>query len=147
LRGRSASTKDTRSARVACEHALEAHVSCTLTVQQGTEGQLWRFSISGLVPGGETDLWSVVSSYSVWGGACGQPRARANSSLGTSFGQPGASSFFEPGSGRSHKETWTGCIASLTTSTKSSLKASRSVSSLSLAEKASKVFLASYLRR
>ena len=37
-------------------------------------------------------------------------------------------------SGRSHKETWEGCIVSLTTLVKSSLKASRSVSSLSLAE-------------
>ena len=45
------------------------------------------------------------------------------------------------GSGRSHKETCAGCIVSLTTSTRSSLKASRSVSSLSLAEKASRVFL------
>src|SRR5918997_6460381 len=50
-------------------------------------------------------------------------------------------------SGRSHIETWAGCIVSLTTLVKSSLKASRSVSSLSLAEKASSVFLASYLLR
>ncbi len=40
-----------------------------------------------------------------------------------------------------------GCIVSLTTLVKSSLKASRSVSSLSLAEKASRVFLASYFLR
>jgi hypothetical protein len=66
---------------------------------------------------------------------------------GSSFGQPGASSFFEAVSGRSHKETWAGCIVSLTTSTRSSLKASRSVSSLSFAEKASSVFAASYLLR
>ena len=50
-------------------------------------------------------------------------------------------------SGRSHRETWAGCIVSLTTPTISSLKASRSVSSLSLAEKASRVLAASYLRR
>src|SRR3712207_3445246 len=50
-------------------------------------------------------------------------------------------------SGRSHKETWAGCIVSLTTPTRSSLKASRSVSSLSLAEKASRVMAASYLLR
>src|SRR5215207_4507947 len=40
------------------------------------------------------------------------------------------------GSERSHSETWAGCIVPLTTPTRSSLKASRSVSSLSLAEKA-----------
>ena len=37
-----------------------------------------------------------------------------------------------------------GCIVSLTTPIRSSLRASRSVSSLRVAEKASKVFLASY---
>jgi hypothetical protein len=47
-------------------------------------------------------------------------------------------------SGRSHSETWAGCMVSFTTPTRSSLSASRSVSSLSLAEKASRVFLASY---
>jgi hypothetical protein len=48
-------------------------------------------------------------------------------------------------SGRSHNETCAGCIVSLTTPTRSSFNTSRSVSSLSLAEKASRVFLASYL--
>jgi hypothetical protein len=43
-------------------------------------------------------------------------------------------------SGRNHKETWAGCIVSLTTPTRSSLKASRFVSFLSFAEKASSVF-------
>jgi hypothetical protein len=51
------------------------------------------------------------------------------------------------GSGRRPKETWAGCIVSLTTPMRSSLKASRSISSLSLAEKASRVFAASFLRR
>jgi hypothetical protein len=51
------------------------------------------------------------------------------------------------GSGRNHKETWEGCIVSLTTFTRSSLKALRSVSSLSLAEKASTVLAASYFLR
>jgi hypothetical protein len=46
-----------------------------------------------------------------------------------------------------HKETWAGCMVSLTTPTRSSRKASRSVSPLSLAEKASRVFLASYFLR
>lgn len=41
---------------------------------------------------------------------------------------------------RSHKETWTGCIVTFTIPTRSSLKVSRSVSSRSLAEKASRVF-------
>jgi hypothetical protein len=50
-------------------------------------------------------------------------------------------------SGRNHKETCAGCIVSLTTPTRSSLNASRSVSFLSLAEKASRVFAASYLLR
>ena len=50
-------------------------------------------------------------------------------------------------SGRNQSETWAGCIVSLTTPTRSSFNASRSVSSLSLEEKASKVFLASYFLR
>ena len=50
-------------------------------------------------------------------------------------------------SGRSHSETRAGCIVSLTTPTRSSLKASRSVSSRSLAENVSRVFLASYFLR
>jgi hypothetical protein len=54
-------------------------------------------------------------------------------------GQP-----FGVASGRSHRETRVGCIVSLTTPTRSPLSASRSVSSLSLTEKASRVFLASY---
>ena len=67
---------------------------------------------------------------------------------GRFFDQPGASSFFEAVSGRSHsRETCAGCIVSLTTPTRSSLRALRSVSSLSFAEKASRVFVASYLRR
>jgi hypothetical protein len=52
-----------------------------------------------------------------------------------------------PLSGRNHSEMWAGCIVSLTTSSKSSLKGSRSASSRSLAEKASRVLAASYLRR
>jgi hypothetical protein len=52
---------------------------------------------------------------------------------------------FEAVSGRSHNETWAGCIVSLTTPTSSSFSASRSVSSLSLTEKSARVFLASYL--
>ena len=64
-----------------------------------------------------------------------------------SLDQLGMSSFFEVVSERNHKETWAGCIVSLTTLTRSSLSAFRSVSSLSLAKKASRVFLASYLRR
>jgi hypothetical protein len=40
-----------------------------------------------------------------------------------------------------------GCIVSLTTLVKSSHRASRSVSSLSLAEKATRVFLAPYFLR
>src|SRR5829696_7808949 len=50
-------------------------------------------------------------------------------------------------SGRNHTGTCAGCIVSLTTPTSSLLRASRSVSSLSLAEKASRVFLASYFLR
>jgi hypothetical protein len=54
---------------------------------------------------------------------------------------------FKVVSERNHKETWAGCIVSLTTPTRSPLNASRSVSSLSLVEKASRVFLASYFPR
>ena len=50
-------------------------------------------------------------------------------------------------SGRNHKETCAGCIFSLTTPTSSLLNASKSVSSRSLAEKASSVLLASYFLR
>ncbi len=50
-------------------------------------------------------------------------------------------------SGRNHSETCAGCIVLLTTATRSSLRASRSVSWLSVAEKASRVFLASYFLR
>ena len=48
---------------------------------------------------------------------------------------------------RNHSETWAGCIVSLTTPTRSSLSAARSVSLRSLAEKASRVFTASYFLR
>jgi hypothetical protein len=58
-----------------------------------------------------------------------------------------ALSLFRGLSGCSHKETWMGCIVSLTTPTRSSLSASRSVSLRSLAEKASRVLAASYLLR
>jgi hypothetical protein len=54
---------------------------------------------------------------------------------------------FAPGWGRNHSETCVGCIVPLTTVTRSSLRASRSVSWLSVAEKASRVFLASYFLR
>src|SRR5215217_7844532 len=50
-------------------------------------------------------------------------------------------------SGRNHKETWTGRIVSLTTPTRSLLSVARSVSLRSLAEKASRVFTASYFLR
>src|SRR5215210_6936538 len=48
---------------------------------------------------------------------------------------------------RSHRETWAGCIVSLTTPTMSSLRAPRSVSLRNLDKKASNAFLASYLLR
>ncbi len=44
----------------------------------------------------------------------------------------------------SHRITWAGCIVSLTTATSSLFNASRLVSWCSLAEKASRVFAASY---
>jgi hypothetical protein len=56
-------------------------------------------------------------------------------------------SSFASVSGRNHSETCVGCIVPLTTVKRSSLKASRSVSWFSVAEKASNVFLASYLLR
>src|SRR5919107_5617890 len=58
-----------------------------------------------------------------------------------------ACSPFEGVSGRSHSETWAGCIVSATTPTRSSLRASRSVSSRKRAEKALRVFAASYFLR
>jgi hypothetical protein len=67
--------------------------------------------------------------------------------LRASFDQPDTFPFFEAVSGRNQSETWAGCIVSFTTLTRSSLKASRSVSSRSLAEKAPRVFLASYVLR
>jgi fumigallin biosynthesis monooxygenase-like protein len=62
-------------------------------------------------------------------------------------GQSDAPSFFEAVSGRSHNETWAGCMVSRTTLTSSLFSASKSVSSLSLAEKASRVLAASYFLR
>jgi hypothetical protein len=61
--------------------------------------------------------------------------------------QLSTSSFASVALGRSHKEAWAGCIVSLTTPTRSSLSVSRSVSLRSWAEKASRVFLASYFLR
>jgi hypothetical protein len=55
-----------------------------------------------------------------------------------------AFSTFRDVAGRNHREMWAGCIVSLTTPTRSSLNASRSVSFRNCAEKVSKVFLASY---
>ena len=52
---------------------------------------------------------------------------------------------FEGDSGRSQSETCAGCIVSLTNPTSSASSTSRSVSSRSMAENASSVFLASYL--
>ena len=46
--------------------------------------------------------------------------------------------------GLSHKETWAGCIVSITTPTRSLFNSCRSVLSLSLEENSSRVFLASY---
>jgi hypothetical protein len=81
-------------------------------------------------------------------GACEPPAAQSGEDLARgSFDQPGTSSFFEVVSGRNHRETWTGCIVSRTTPTSSAFSASRSVSSLSLAEKASRVLAASYFLR
>ena len=54
---------------------------------------------------------------------------------------------FETLSGCSHKEMWAGCRVFLTTPTRSSLSALRSVSLRSLAEKASRVLAASYFLR
>jgi hypothetical protein len=67
--------------------------------------------------------------------------------LGQLWGCPTPSLCLGGGSGFSHRETWAGCIVSLTTPMRSPLRESRSVSSRSLEEKASRVFLASYLRR
>src|SRR5215210_6676817 len=54
---------------------------------------------------------------------------------------------FRAGSGCNHSETWAGCIVCLTTLTKSSLSAFRSVSSRSFIENPSSVLAASYLLR
>jgi hypothetical protein len=62
-------------------------------------------------------------------------------------GSYSACSPFGAVAGRNHKETWAGCIVSLTTPTTSLFSACKSVSSLSFAEKASRVFLASYFLR
>ena len=54
---------------------------------------------------------------------------------------------FRAGSGCNHSEACAGCIVSFTTPTRSSLNASRSVSSRNWAEKVSMVFTASYFLR
>ena len=65
-------------------------------------------------------------------------RARISVGLTRLLDHFDASARLGGGSVRSHKETCVGCIVSLTTPTRSSLKASRSVSSLSLDENASR---------
>src|SRR5215208_7346211 len=81
----------------------------------------------------------------------GAEGSQGDNSFLTSLGQrPSPASERSPfcaGSGRNHKETCAGCIVSLTTPTSSLFSACRSVSSLSFAEKASSVFLASYFLR
>ena len=81
-------------------------------------------------------------------GLCGSP---AHVLLGIFLAQRwvnegGYSAFSRRGvvSGRNHSETLAGCMVSSTVVTNSAFKLSRSVSSRSLAEKASSVFLASY---
>jgi hypothetical protein len=91
------------------------------------------------------------SPHRIKGGAAFDSRSthlmRGTILLGVSLGQSGTWSLLATVSERNHKETWAGCIVSLTTPTRSSLNASRSVSSLSLTEKASNVFAASYFLR
>src|SRR5215204_3402173 len=72
----------------------------------------------------------------------GEPGGRTATDQACTFSVPLPTS----AGGRSHNETWVGCIVSLTTPTRSLLTASRFVLSLSLAPKASNVFVASYLR-
>ncbi len=77
----------------------------------------------------------------------GAPAMRGHALALGGFDQPDTSPLFEAVSGRSHNETCAGCIVSPTTPTTSLVSASRSVSSRNLAEKASKVFAASYFLR
>src|SRR5215211_975455 len=96
-------------------------------------------SVQGrLIPG------SLLSLDTEHGQTC---RRRDGRSVGLGAPYSGPSLLLGGSSGRSHSETCAGCIVSLTTPTRSSRKVSRSVSFLSLAEKASSVLAASYLRR
>ena len=81
----------------------------------------------------------VKSSY---GGVCaGKPGSGAGAHPDDSPPRPASVG------DRSHKRTCAGCTVFLTTPTSSLLSASRSVSSRSFVEKASRVFLASYFLR
>src|SRR5215211_2305792 len=96
-------------------------------------------SVQGrLIPG------SLLSLDTEHGQTC---HRRDGRSVGLGAPYSGPSLLLGGSSGRSHSETCAGCIVSLTTPTRSSRKVSRSVSFLSLAEKASSVLAASYLRR
>src|SRR5215208_1518643 len=75
---------------------------------------------------------------------CDRPALPHTARSGPVLSDYSAFSPFGDVSGRSHRETRSGRIVSRTTVTSSAFKPSRSVSSRSLAENASSVFLASY---
>ena len=75
----------------------------------------------------DLNCWSVRDGH--YPRACELPTHVGEHLAEVLFGQVGTFSFLEAVSGSSHKETWAGCIVSLTTPIRSSLKASRSVSS------------------
>ena len=117
------------------------HTYATLLLARGTHPTYVQKSL------GHASVQLTLDRYSHWMPSMSRNTAAGmDEALGLAT-YSGPSLPLRGSSGRSHKETWEGCIVSLTTPTRSSLRASRSVSSLSLAEKASRVFLASYFLR
>jgi hypothetical protein len=93
---------------------------------------------------GHASVQLTLERYSHWMPSMGRNAADGiDEALGSAI-YSGPSVVLSEGSGRNHKETWAGCIVSPTTAFRSPLKVSRSVASLSFAEKASSVFEASY---
>jgi hypothetical protein len=117
------------------------HTYATLLLSRGTHPTYVQKSL------GHASVQLTLDRYSHWMPSMGRNTAEGiDEALGEAT-YSGPSLPLAAVSGRNHSETWAGCIVSLTTPTRSLFSASRSVSSLSLVEKASRVFAASYFLR
>jgi hypothetical protein len=118
------------------------HTYATLLLARGTHPTYVQKSL------GHASVQLTLDRYSHWMPRHGpQHRRRDRRGVGLELPYSCPSLLVDAVSGRSHSETCAGCMVPVTTPTRSSSKASRSVSSLSLTEKSSRVFLASYFLR